>query len=98
MGRLRRLVYSVTVALLVFAFLAVPVLSRLYGPVVYLPVYAFVSIVAGGVTWSLLHRLAQTETESGARSVREREDLEEVDVTAQEVDVDAELDQLKNQE
>lgn len=94
MGRLRRLGYSATVALLVFTVLSLPILSRLYGPVVYLPAYALVSIVAGVATWSLLRWLAGGEERSSDVDL-----AEPVETGPKErVDVDAEIEQLREEE
>lgn len=96
MGRFRRLAYSASVALFVFLILAVPILSRLYGPVVYLPLYALISLVAGGATWWVLRKISNVEKptrESQLDSiVRSEQD------NSQEVDVDAEMDQLRHEE
>lgn len=54
MGRLRALGYSGAVSLAVFVYLALPTLRELYGPVVNLPVYALIALVAGGATWAVL--------------------------------------------
>jgi len=95
MSRLRRLGYSAAVGITVFALLSIPVLGQLYGPVVYLPVYALVAFVAGGVTWALLRRISTAD-----ERVQEAIEIEQGRSrdNAEEVDVDAEIDQLKAEE
>ena len=58
MGRLRRLGYSIGIALMVFSYLSLPTLRQLYGPVVNIPVYAAIALLAGGVTWEILSKLS----------------------------------------
>lgn len=102
MNKIRRSVYSLTVALLVFLVLALPVLSRLYGPIVYLPAYAVVALVAGGVAWSLLGWLSGSSERSGESDIESQ--LSETLATNSErsaeenpeMDVEGELEDLKS--
>lgn len=57
MGKLRAAAYAVGVAVAVFAYLALPLLRELYGPVVNLPVYAAVAVTAGVCTYSLVRTI-----------------------------------------
>jgi len=87
MGRLRALGYSGAVSLAVFVYLALPTLRELYGPVVNVPIYALVAIVAGGATWAVL-------TDSGES--RERRPAVDVGNDEEESeDVDEELARLR---
>lgn len=58
MGRLRRSGYSIGIALTVFVYLSLPTLRQLYGPVVNIPVYAVIALLAGGITWEVLGKLS----------------------------------------
>lgn len=58
MGRLRRAGYSFGVALTVFLYLSLPTLRQLYGPVVNVPVYAIIGLLAGGIAWVGLGKLS----------------------------------------
>lgn len=58
MGRLRRSGYSIGIALTVFVYLSLPTLRQLYGPVVNIPVYAIIALLAGGITWEVLGKLS----------------------------------------
>lgn len=87
MGRLRALGYSGAVSLAVFVYLALPTLRELYGPVVNVPIYALVALVAGGATWAVL-------TDSGES--QERRPAVKVGGDAEESeDVDEELARLR---
>lgn len=87
MSRLRALGYSGAVSLAVFVYLGLPTLRELYGPVVNIPVYALIALVAGGATWAVL-----TDSEES----RERQTAVEVgDDTARGEDVDEELARLR---
>lgn len=57
MARTRAAAYAVGVAVAVFAYLALPLLRELYGPVVNLPVYAAVALTAGICTYSLVRTI-----------------------------------------
>jgi len=96
MGRFRRLAYSVSVALLVFLILAVPVLSQLYGPVVYLPIYGFISLVVGSATWWVLRKVTRSKQQD--REFHLRSNVVSEQDNSQEVDVAAEMDQLRDKE
>jgi hypothetical protein len=87
MSRLRALGYSGAVALAVFVYLALPTLRELYGPVVNLPVYALLALVAGGATWAVL-------TDSKGTAER-RPAVEMDDDTEDNEDVDEELARLR---
>lgn len=67
MTRLRALGYGVLVAVVVFYWLAVPTLRDIAGPVVVLPAYAAVAVLAGAVTYRAITHLAAREgAEDGA--------------------------------
>jgi hypothetical protein len=91
MRRLRALGYSLFVAAAVFIYLALPTLREMYGQVVDLPVYAFVALTAGGLTWVLLAGSARRSTD---HEVPTGED--DVDVET-EANVDEELATLKEE-
>lgn len=57
MNRLRQIGYSVGIALIVFVYLSLPTLRQLYGPVVNIPVYATMALLAGGIAWMTLSNL-----------------------------------------
>lgn len=87
MGRLRALGYSVAVSLAVFVYLALPTLREVYGPVVNIPIYALVALVAGGATWAVL---------TDSQESRERQAAVEVGDDVEEgEDVDEELARLR---
>jgi hypothetical protein len=87
MGRLRALGYSAAVSLAVFVYLALPTLRELYGPVVNLPVYALLALVAGAATWAVL---------TDSNGTRTRRPAVEVDDDAEgSEDVDEELARLR---
>lgn len=99
MRRIRRAGYSVAVAALVFVVLALPTLSRLLGPWVYIPAYAVVALVAGGLTWSLLGLGSGTRREETDVESRLSETLasdEEPAADSPEMDVEGELEDLKS--
>lgn len=99
MRRIQRAGYSVAVAALVFVVLALPTLSRLFGPWVYIPAYAVVALVAGGLTWSLLGLGSGTRGETDVES-RLSETLatdEEPAADSPEMDVEGELEDLKSE-
>lgn len=58
MKRHRALGYSLAVTVAVFVALAMPTLRAMFGPVAILVVYAGVALVAGGLTYSWLPRVA----------------------------------------
>ncbi|MEF8886411.1 MAG: hypothetical protein V5A30_01300 [Haloarculaceae archaeon] len=87
MDRLRALGYSGAVSLAVFVYLALPTLRELYGPVVNLPVYVLLALVAGGATWAVL---------TDSKATRERRPAVEMgDDTEDNEDVDEELARLR---
>lgn len=87
MDRLRALGYSGAVSLAVFVYLALPTLRELYGPVVNLPVYALLALVAGAATWAVL---------TDSKGPRKRQPTVEVGDDAEESeDVDEELARLR---
>jgi len=87
MDRLRALGYSGAVSLAVFVYLALPTLRELYGPVVNLPVYALLAVVAGAATWAVL---------TDSKGKRKRRPAVEVGDDAEESeDVDEELARLR---
>jgi hypothetical protein len=87
MGRLRTLGYSGAVSLAVFVYLALPTLRELYGPVVNVPIYALVALVAGGATWAVLTDSSES---------RERRPAVDVGADGEEgEDVDEELARLR---
>ena len=81
MGRLRTLGYSGAVSLAVFVYLALPTLRELYGPVVNVPIYALVALVAGGATWAVLTDSSESRERRPAVDVggdgEESEDVDE---------------------
>jgi hypothetical protein len=81
MGRLRTLGYSGAVSLAVFVYLALPTLRELYGPVVNVPIYALVALVAGGATWAVLTDSSESRERRPAVDVggdgEEGEDVDE---------------------
>ena len=80
MGRLRALGYSGAVSLAVFVYLALPTLRELYGPVVNVPIYALVAIVAGGATWAVLTDSGESRERRPAGDVgNDEEESEDVD-------------------
>jgi hypothetical protein len=89
MRRLRALAYSGAVALAVFVYLALPTLRALYGPVVTLPVYGVVALVAGGLVWVLL-----ADRDSPERTAR-RADRDTDARPGADEDVDEELARLR---
>lgn len=94
MNGIRRGAYSLAVAVVVFLVLSLPVLTRLFGPVVYLPVYGLVAALAGAVAWSVFGWLTG-DGETG------REEIEPVSNGAEadypEADVERELEDLKQE-
>lgn len=92
---IRRAGYSLLVAGLVFVWLALPILSRLFGPVVYLPAYAFAALIAGSLAWSVLGWLSSSQRDVQFENTDiTEESLENADSPS--VDVDTELEELKN--
>jgi hypothetical protein len=87
MSRLRALGYSGAVSLAVFVYLGLPTLRELYGPVVNIPVYALVALVAGGATWAVL--TDSEDTQERRPAVERGED------TGESEDVDEELARLR---
>jgi hypothetical protein len=103
MRRHRAFVYSITVALGVFLYLSLPTLRTLYGPIVNIPVYALVALVAGALTWDVLTGADETAAsragltgESGIETSGERATGPGRGEAGSEADVDDELTQLRN--
>lgn len=105
MRRHRAFVYSVTVALGVFLYLSLPTLRELYGPIVNIPVYALVALVAGALTWDVLTGTGDTAAsrtelngESGIESSGERAGGSgHREESRSGADVDDELSRLRNE-
>jgi len=96
MRRLRALGYSGAVAAAVFVYLALPTLRELYGPVVNIPVYTLVALVAGGATWAVLSERGETPDHSRNRQARLRRGVEEEGDDGEGTeDVDEELARLR---
>lgn len=60
MNRRRAFGVSMSITVIVFVTLALPTLRALYGPQAVIMAYAAVSILAGGLTWSLLAQFVNT--------------------------------------
>lgn len=80
MGRLRALGYAVGVALVVFAYLALPLLRDLYGPMVDLPVYGGLALFAGFLTYVAVRRVQTYARRHEERSPDDNEVLVEGEV------------------
>lgn len=98
MSRLRSLGVSAAVAVGVFIYLALPLLQEMFGPIVNIPVYAGIALLAGAVTWAVIGGLSEAaESEpAGVRARREFEsDDDEENESTPEPDVETEMEQLK---
>lgn len=94
MNGVRRGAYSLAVAVVVFLALSLPVLTRLFGPVVYLPVYGVVAALAGAVAWSVFGWLTG-DKKTGRDEVEPVSERTETDYP--EADVERELKDLKRE-
>lgn len=107
MRRTRALGYSVVVAVAVFVALALPTLRSMFGPAVVLAVYAAVAVVAGGVTYATVPKLAawlHRDVEQSGSSVADGAADDEADDGAGEADdeaddplVEEEIERLREQ-
>jgi hypothetical protein len=105
MRRSRAFVYSVTITLGVFLYLSLPTLRELYGPIVNLPAYALVALVAGALTWDVLTGAGDTTTpraepsgeRSSERTVEPGRSSRAGTGSGNGADVDDELTQLRDE-
>jgi len=106
MSRLRAVGVSAAVTLAVFVYLALPLLREMIGPVVNLPVYAGIALLAGGVTWSVVRNFSTDPEPETPAGMRARRDLETGETDAgpdgdeeppREPDVEAEMEQLREE-
>jgi hypothetical protein len=92
MRRLRALGYSVLVSLVVFVYLALPMLRSMFGPAVNLVIYGAIALLAGRIAWLLL-----TDTAADSTPEIDRE-VVEGDVEIDEEDVANELETIKEKQ
>lgn len=105
MSRARAAAYATGVAIAVFAYLALPLLRELYGPVVDLPVYAAVALTVGVCTYSLVRTvqgaLAGANDPATDPAGSRREEVLDGEAEGREdrpePDVDRELEQIKEE-
>jgi hypothetical protein len=98
MGRLRRIGYSVGIALIVFIFLSLPTLRRVYGPVVNLPVYAVIALLVGGLAWVLFTELSRDPSREVVWVDADSDPDEELPEDRKpDVNVDDEIEQLREE-
>jgi uncharacterized membrane protein (DUF485 family) len=100
MGRLRTFGVSLAVATAVFVYLALPLLQRMFGEWVNIPVYAGIALLAGAITWAVVSGLSSAvdDDPAGVRARREFDrdaDDEETTEAGPDPDVETEMEQLK---
>lgn len=100
MSRLRTLGISAAVTLAVFVYLALPLLREMIGPVVNLPVYAGIALLAGGVTWAVVRDFSsdpETEPPAGMKARREVDEEPDEEGRRPAPDVETEMEQLREE-
>ncbi len=99
MSRLRAVGISAAVTLAVFVYLALPLLREMIGPVVNLPVYAGIALLAGAVTWAVVRDFSSDpETDpAGMTARREVDDETEEEGPRPAPDVETEMEQLREE-
>ena len=93
MKRLRAVLLAVGVTLTVFTYLALPILREWYGPAVDLVVYAGLSLVAGGLTYTLVRGTQSEESWSVGQRAFE-EEMKRVEEAAEGEETDEEIEEI----
>ncbi|MFB6227247.1 MAG: hypothetical protein ABEH88_01465, partial [Halobacteriales archaeon] len=100
MGRLRQIGYSVGIVLIVFIYLSLPTLRQLYGPVVNIPVYAAIALLAGGTAWVAFSKLStDSADEQMMMGIDDDPPVgdEIPDSGKEEIDIDEEVETLREE-
>lgn len=80
MGRLRAFLYASGVTFGVFAYLALPLLRQMYGPMVDLPVFGVIALVTGLLTYVGVRRIQSYVARTEERNADANEVLIEGEV------------------